>query len=77
MKISEKQFGILMGTSIGGVMSFILSFIMLYANAGFVDNFLMIWMQSFAVSFVISTPIALVAFPVVQGMLRLLFIVES
>ncbi len=76
MKVSGKVFGLMFSVIIGLVMSLFMSFFMLLVNLGWVEGFFFIWMKAFAVGFVISLPIAVVAIPIIQKGLRKYFIVE-
>ena len=48
------------------LMSFFMSFVMTAANAGFVDRFLMIWMRSWAIGFIVALPLAFILPPMIQ-----------
>lgn len=77
MKVSHGVFGFIQGTSIGFVMSFAISFILLLVNMGFAENFIIIWLQSALTGFVVSVPVASLAFPLINKALNRFFYVES
>ncbi|NOK64406.1 MAG: DUF2798 domain-containing protein [Chloroflexi bacterium AL-N1] len=77
MKVSKQVFGLIMSVTIGFIMSLLISLALLLVNLGFVDDFFFIWMQSFATSFLISVPIALVMFPLTQSLLLRIFQVQE
>lgn len=73
MRISKQLFGSLQGMTTGFFMSLFMSFAMLLLSLGFVDSFLMIWLRSFTIGFVISIPIGLVIVPLTERLLRRCF----
>lgn len=77
MKVSKKVFLALNGIIVGLVMSFALSFIMISASVGFIEGFVIIWLKSFGLSFLLSTPIAMIAFPFIEKRLLQFFVIEN
>lgn len=73
MQISKPLFGSLLGMATGFLMSLFMSFAMLLLSIGLVDGFLMIWLRSFAIGFVVSIPIGLVIVPLTERLLRRCF----
>jgi Zn-dependent protease with chaperone function len=73
MQISKQLFGSLQGMATGFFMSLFMSFAMLLLSIGFVDGFLMIWLRSFGIGFVVSIPISLVIVPLTERLLRRCF----
>lgn len=63
------MFGSLVGVIIGLVMSLVMSLVMLLASIGMVDGFLLIWLQSAALGFVISAPLSMIVVPLAEGLL--------
>ena len=73
MQISKQLFGSMQGMATGFFMSLFMSFAMLLLSIGLVDGFLMIWLRSFAIGFVVSIPIGLVVVPLTERLLRRCF----
>jgi Protein of unknown function (DUF2798) len=77
MKISKKRFGMLMGITVGLVMSFFMSLLVLLVSAGPIPDFFSIWMRSFANAFAISIPIGLIVFPFTEKLMLSVFHVQD
>jgi hypothetical protein len=77
MQVSKKVFGAVMGIATGLVMSCFMSFFLLVVNVGFVEGFLFIWLQSCATAFAISGPVAMIALPPLERLLRRVFQVQE
>ena len=73
MKISTKAYGAVFNLSVAAIMSLVLTLV----NAGLIPGFLVIWMQSFAVSLLVAIPVTFVAIPLVSKVLSQLFVVEE
>lgn len=77
MRVSEKGFGIVINVTIGFVMSFFMSLLMLLASVGLVEGFFMMWVQSLAIGFAVALPLALVAIPLTGRILRVFLRVQE
>ena len=77
MKVSKQVFGAVMGLTTGLVMSCFMSFFLLVVNVGFIEGFLFVWFKSFATAFAISSPVAIIAIPPTERLLRRLFQVQE
>jgi hypothetical protein len=77
MQVSKQVFGSLMGLSLGLVMSLVMSFVMLVTQVGFIDGFVLAWLQGSAAAFIISAPVGLIAAPLIERFLRRLFCVAE
>jgi len=54
----------------GVFISLVMSFAMLAINVGFVSDFITFWLNSFIVGFIVATPIALVAVPIIGKIVK-------
>jgi Protein of unknown function (DUF2798) len=77
MKISGKIFGMIFSVTIGLVMSFFMSLVLLLINAGPIEGFFGIWIKSFISAFAVSLPVSLIAVPIVQKVLLSRFVVQD
>lgn len=77
MKVSPTCYGIIIGQVLGLVMSFSMSFILIYANLGPVPGFFGIWLSSFATAYAVSIPISLIAQPIADRILRRFLVVQQ
>jgi hypothetical protein len=73
LKISKQLFRSMQGMATGFFMSLFMSFAMLLLSIGAIDGFLMIWLRSFVIGFVVSIPIGLVIIPLTEWLLRRCF----
>ena len=76
-KVSGKVYGIIFSLLISLVMSLFMSFFMLIINVGFIDGFFVAWMWSTAIGLVIGFPIAAVAVPLIQKLLKKYLVVDD
>lgn len=70
MQVSNATFGMITGLFLGLVMSFAISFVLLMINLGPIPGFIPIWLGGAATGFLISIPISLVVFPLINLGLR-------
>lgn len=77
MQISNRTFGLITSVAIGLVMSFFMSFVMLAANAGFIEGFFLIWMKGFGTGFAASIPIGVLTIPLIRKGLMSLFQIQA
>ncbi|MEM8863678.1 MAG: DUF2798 domain-containing protein [Chloroflexota bacterium] len=77
MKISKGMYGFIQGVLIGLVMSFAISFVLMAFNIGFTNLFIMIWLQSALMGFVVSIPVGTITFPIVERIMKKFFLVTS
>ncbi|GAB4129419.1 MAG: hypothetical protein Fur005_29170 [Roseiflexaceae bacterium] len=73
MSISKQRFSSIQGMVTGFLMSLFMSGAMLLLSIGLVDGFLILWLRSFAIGFVVSIPIGLVLVPLTDRLLRRYF----
>lgn len=66
MKLPTKAKPVLFALLMASVTVSVVSFVLIWLNAGFVAGFVWIWLKSFAVAYVIVVPFILVVGPLVQ-----------
>jgi hypothetical protein len=66
MKINKKYYQLVFGLLMSFFMSISISFVLTLVNTGLGDDFLLIWLKSFAFGFIVAFPISLVVFPMVK-----------
>jgi hypothetical protein len=66
MKVHRMYTPVLMGVAMGVFMSLFMSLVISLINVGLVPEFLFVWMRAWAAGFVISVPVAVMAFPVAK-----------
>ena len=76
MRVSKKGYGMILGISISLVMSVVMSFFMMWINAGFFPGFIFAWIKSIGIGLVVGVPIGAIAIPLIQKGLNKMFTVE-
>ena len=66
MKVHRKYTPVLMGVAMGVFMSLFMSLVISMINVGPVPDFIVVWMRAWAAGFVISVPVAVMAFPIAK-----------
>jgi len=69
MEVTGKIYGLIFAACMDFVMAFVMSFFMTWINIGFIPNFLVIWLKSFGLSFVVAYPFAAGVVPPIRALL--------
>ncbi len=69
MKVSKKVHGLLFVACMVLVMVFCMSYFMTWVNAGFVADFVFLWMKNFGMGFTVAFPIAALTVPLIHKLL--------
>ena len=76
MKVSGFLYGLIFSALICMVMALIMSFVVLVMNIGFVDDFLIRWIKSIGVEFLVALPLSMVVIPLIQKGLNKVLIIS-
>lgn len=74
---SQKKFHMLYATIMGAMMVLLLTFVITIVNLGWVDNFFIVWMRSFAIAYVITVPVIFFMTPVARQLTSHILSVNS
>ncbi len=66
MKLSKKYLHYMVLAIMALIMTAVISFVMTFITLGFVSDFVIIWVRSVVIGFIVAYPIALVALPLSQ-----------
>lgn len=67
--VSQKVYGIIFGFSVSVVMSTVMSFVLVILNVGFVEDFMIVWIKSAGLGFLVAFPVAFISIPLIQRLL--------
>lgn len=68
--VSQKVYGIIFGFSVSVVMSTAMSFVLVILNVGFVEDFMIVWIKSAGLGFLVAFPVASISIPLIQRLLK-------
>ncbi len=69
-KISRKYYNFVFSTLIAFLMSLFMSFVLTAVNIGFRSYFMVAWLRSFGLGFVVALPTSLLVIPLVRRMIE-------
>ena len=67
--VSQKVYGIIFGFSVSVVMSTVMSFVLVILNVGFVEDFMIVWIKSAGLGFLVAFPVDFISIPLIQRLL--------